>query len=169
MKIVERKTADLRQYENNPRKNDAAVDKVAASIEKFGFIVPALITEEGEIVAGHTRVEAAIKLGIKKIPCIVIDDLDEDLIRQLRIVDNKAAELSSWDFEKLMIEMAEIKEIDMDVFGFGDFSENIKDESAAAGTESITQTFNNREMDLDDFGDDQFEIECPHCGFRWNE
>lgn len=169
MKIIEKKTGDLRPYENNPRKNEAAVDKVAASIEKFGFIVPVLITEEGEIVAGHTRVEAAIRLGIKKIPCIVIDDLDEDLIRQLRIVDNKTAELSSWDFEKLMLEMAEIREIDMDVFGFGDFGEDIKDESEAAGPESITQTFNNKEMDLDDFGDDQFEIECPHCGFRWNE
>lgn len=169
MRVIEKRIQDLQPYENNPRKNEAAVDKVAASIEKFGFVVPVLITGENEIVAGHTRHEAAVRLGIKKIPCIVIDDLDEKQIKQLRIVDNKVAELSSWDFEKLMIEMAGIKEIDMDVFGFGDFGDEIKDENEAAGPQSITQTFNSKEMDPDDFADDQFEIECPNCGFRWNE
>ena len=88
LKIVIKNISELKAYENNPRKNNQAVDAVASSIKEFGFKVPVIITNENVIVAGHTRIKACEKLGITKVPCIVADDLNEDQIRAFRLVDN---------------------------------------------------------------------------------
>ncbi|MFH0967246.1 MAG: ParB N-terminal domain-containing protein [Methanobacteriota archaeon] len=57
-------------YSKNPRKNDPAVGPVAASIKEFGFRIPILIDENNEIIAGHTRLKAAIKLNLNEVPVI---------------------------------------------------------------------------------------------------
>lgn len=75
MKILEKNIDDIIPYENNPRKNDDAVDKVALSISAFGWKVPVVIDKNNVIVTGHTRIKAAKKLGLKKVPCIMADDL----------------------------------------------------------------------------------------------
>lgn len=108
---------ELKPYPNNPRKNDHAVDAVAASIREFGFKVPLVIDKDGVIVAGHTRYKAAQKLGLKELPCIVADDLTDDQIKAFRLADNKTAELAEWDFELLDLELDDI-ELDMSQFGF---------------------------------------------------
>ena len=107
----------LREYDNNPRNNDGAVDAVAASIRDFGFKVPIVIDADNVIIAGHTRVKAARKLGLKSVPCIIADDLTPEQIRAFRLADNKTAELAVWDFDKLNEELAAI-DMDMSVFGF---------------------------------------------------
>lgn len=117
MKIVEKKLSELKPYANNPRNNDAAVDAVAASIKSFGFKVPLVVTADDEIVAGHTRLRAAEKLGLKTVPCIVADDLTSEQVKAFRLADNKTAELAAWDFEKLDLELSEI-DFDMAQFGF---------------------------------------------------
>ena len=71
MQIKELAITELHEYENNPRNNDGAVDAFAASIEEFGFKVPIIIDSENIIVAGHTRLKAAKKLGLDTVPCIV--------------------------------------------------------------------------------------------------
>lgn len=114
--IVYKDINDIIPYENNPRHNDDAVDYVANSIKEFGFKVPIIIDNENVIVTGHTRLKAAIKLGLKEVPCIMADDLNEDQIKAFRLADNKVAEYSSWDFSKLGIEL---KEIDMNMNDFG--------------------------------------------------
>ena len=81
MKIVNRKISKLKPYKNNPRKNDDAVDYVAASIKEFGFKVPIIIDKSNEIIAGHTRLKAAQKLKMEEVPCIIADDLNEDQIK----------------------------------------------------------------------------------------
>jgi ParB-like chromosome segregation protein Spo0J len=58
----------IRPYEHNPRKNDSAVDAVAASLREFGFRQPIVVDSEGVIIAGHTRYKAALKLGLAKVP-----------------------------------------------------------------------------------------------------
>ena len=75
MIIEDLPTKSLKPYENNPRINDASVDAVANSIEAFGFRVPIVIDKDNVIIAGHTRLKAALKLGLKSIPCIRADDL----------------------------------------------------------------------------------------------
>lgn len=122
MQIVEKELQALQAYENNPRKNEAAVQAVAESIREFGFKVPIVIDSDGVIVAGHTRVMAARQLGLTQVPCIVADDLTPDQIRAFRLADNKTAELAEWDLEALAKELDAIEQIDMDRFGF-DLSE----------------------------------------------
>ena len=67
-------TSRLKNYENNPRNNDLAVEKVKYSIERFGFLFPVIIDMNYVIVAGHTRVRACRELGITTVPCIIVDD-----------------------------------------------------------------------------------------------
>ena len=122
MKIFERKISELTPYENNPRKNDSAVDAVAASIKEFGFKVPIIIDRDGVIVAGHTRLKAAKKLGMETVPCIIADDLSPKQIQAFRLADNKTAELADWDFNMLSVELSDLDDIDMSEFGF-DMSE----------------------------------------------
>lgn len=105
MNLREIATSRLKEYENNPRNNDLAVEKVKYSIERFGFLVPVVIDVNFVIVAGHTRVRACKELGIQSIPCIIADDLTEEQINFFRLVDNKTSEYSDWDFEKLKEEL----------------------------------------------------------------
>lgn len=127
LKIVVKDISELKAYENNPRKNDQAVDAVASSIKEFGFKVPVIITNENVIVAGHTRIKACEKLGITKVPCIVADDLNEDQIRAFRLVDNRTAEIADWDLDKLKLEFDNI-ELDLDLFGFEELQKKLSDD-----------------------------------------
>ena len=119
MKIEFRKVEDLKEYESNPRNNEEAVDYVAKSIKEFGFKNPILIDENDEIVAGHTRLLACKKLGVKEVPTIKIEDLTEDQIRAFRLADNKVAEIATWNEDLLKFELSEI-EMDLSDFGFED-------------------------------------------------
>lgn len=117
MEVIDRKVSELIPYANNPRHNDGAVDAVAASIKNFGFRVPIIVDKDGVIVAGHTRLKAAQKLGLKTVPCIVADDLTPEQVKAFRLADNKVGELAGWDFEKLDLELEEL-DFDMTPFGF---------------------------------------------------
>jgi ParB-like chromosome segregation protein Spo0J len=119
MKIIDVQITSLKEYENNPRKNEKAVDKVAASIREFGFKVPIVIDSNNVIVCGHTRLLAAKRIGLDKVPCIVADDLTDEQIRAFRLADNKTSEFADWDIEKLDEELAAL-ELDMTLFGFED-------------------------------------------------
>lgn len=110
-------------YGKNPRKNDEAVKYVAESIKQFGFKVPIVIDKNNIIVAGHTRWKAAKKLGLKEVPCIVADDLTDEQIKAFRLADNKVAEKAEWDFDLLAVEMDELLDFDMTVFGFDEMLE----------------------------------------------
>ena len=125
MIISEKKLGDIRPYEKNPRKNDAAVKYVAESIKQFGFKVPIVIDGNGVIVAGHTRWKAAKKLGLETVPCIVADDLTDEQIKAFRLADNKVAEKAEWDFDLLSGELDELFDFDMAVLGFDDTEEEL--------------------------------------------
>lgn len=119
MKIIDFKIDSLKEYKNNPRLNDAAVDKVAASIKKFGFKVPIVVDKDNVIIAGHTRLKAAKSLGLDTVPCIIADDLTEEQVKAFRLADNKTGELAEWDFAKLEEELAELHDMDFDMSAFG--------------------------------------------------
>ena len=156
MKILNVKISELKAYENNPRRiSDKAIDVVANSIKEFGFKVPCVITSDNVIVTGHTRVQAAQKLGLKEVPCIVADDLTPEQVKAFRLIDNKTSELSGWDFEKLDLELEKLPDFDIGSFGF-----EIK-------TEKKENKVENTEIDIEDFNDEKFENECPRCGFKF--
>ena len=127
MNIIEMGIDEVIPYENNPRKNDDAVDKVALSISAFGFKVPIVIDANNVIVTGHTRVKAAKKLGLKTVPCIKADDLTEEQIKAFRLADNKVSEFSEWDEEKLMKELEALGDIDMSLYGFEQLEQELEE------------------------------------------
>lgn len=137
MEIVNKNIEEIKMYENNPRNNDGAVEYVANSIKEFGFKVPIVLDKNNIIVAGHTRYKAAKLLNITEIPCIIADDLSDEQVKAFRLIDNKAAELASWDNDLLNLELENIKDIDMELFDF-----------------QISNI-------LDNVVDDEYEVELP--------
>lgn len=119
MEIVNKKLSEIKPYEKNPRKNDDAVKYVANSIREFGFKVPVVIDKDGVIVCGHTRYKAAKQLGLKEVPCVMADDLSPEQIKAYRIADNKVSEFAEWDSDLLSLELDDITDIDMGLFGVG--------------------------------------------------
>ncbi len=119
MQIIYRNITDIQPYGKNPRKNAAAIDKVAASIKEFGFKQPIVIDKQGEIIAGHTRYKAAQKLGLTEVPVVIADDLTEAQTQAYRLADNKTAEFAEWDMELLSAELTELSAADFDMEPFG--------------------------------------------------
>lgn len=113
--LEEWKVSDLIEYARNPRKNDHAVDKVAAAIREFGFRVPILAKSDKTVVDGHLRLKAAKKLGLETVPVILCDDMSEAQIKAFRISVNRVAEFAEWDNELLRIEFEALREMDFDV------------------------------------------------------
>ena len=122
MNIINIELKKIKQYENNPRKNDEAVGPVAESIKEFGFKSPIIVDKDNVIVAGHTRYKAAKRLKLKEVPCIVADDLTEEQIKAFRLADNKVGEIAEWDFDLLNMELESIS-FDMSSFGFNILNE----------------------------------------------
>ncbi len=115
LKVTLRKIDSLKPYPGNARKhNDKQIGKIAASIDRFGFNNPALADKNNTIIAGHGRIEAAKRLGIKEIPVICLDHLTEDEIKAYILADNKLAELAGWDREILAIELQHLTSLDLD-------------------------------------------------------
>lgn len=127
MDVINKRIDDIKPYENNPRKNDAAVQYVANSIREFGFKQPIVVDRNGVIVAGHTRYKAAKELGMEEVPCVMADDLTDEQVKAYRLADNKVAEASEWDFDLLEKEVGEIYDIDLEQFGFNFEDEVVED------------------------------------------
>lgn len=114
MTIQMMKITEIKPYENNPRKNEEAVDEVASSIKAFGFKNPIIVDKDMVIIAGHTRLKAALKLGLTMVPVIVASDLNPDQANALRLAYNKTAEIAKWDKKKLE---EELKQINWEILG----------------------------------------------------
>lgn len=119
VRIEYRDLNELEPYEDNPRQNEEAVQSVANSIRNFGFLVPIVIDEDGIIVAGHTRFEAAKTIGMTEAPTIRADHLTPDQARQFRLIDNKVSELARWDMDLLSGEITALSESGIDFTEFG--------------------------------------------------
>ena len=119
MKIEDRLIGSILPYARNPRRNENAIGKVAASIKEFGFRVPIVVDKEGTIVAGHTRLEAAQRLGLKTVPVHVAEDLNPSQAKAYRLADNRVAQESEWDMGLLKLELEELSaDFNLDLTGF---------------------------------------------------
>ena len=119
MKILNIKVKEIKPYEQNPRINDHAVEKVANSIKEFGIKQPLVVDENNVLIVGHTRLKAMQQLGIEEAPCIVASDLTEEQAKAYRLADNKTNEFADWDFELLDLELGELGELGFDMSDFG--------------------------------------------------
>lgn len=136
--------SELIPYVRNARTHsEAQVAQIAASIREFGFLSPILVAEDNTILAGHGRLAAALKLGLKKVPCVKENHLTETQKRAYIIADNKLSLNAGWDNELLAVELSELEGADfnLDLLGF--------DEAELSGI-----------FDADkDVSDDDFDVE----------
>lgn len=141
---------DLIPYIRNARTHsESQIAQIAASIKEFGFLSPILIAEDNTILAGHGRLAAARKLGLKQVPCVKESHLTETQRRAYIIADNKLSLNAGWDEDILAIELSELQgaDFDLDLLGF--------DESELA---SIFE--DDKEVEDDDF-DVEEELNKP--------
>lgn len=110
--VERRPIADLIPYARNARQHtDAQVSQIAASIREWGWTMPVLVNEAGELIAGHGRVLAAQQLKLATVPTMTARGWSETKIRAYRLADNKLAELSTWDGQLLGLELAELRDL----------------------------------------------------------
>jgi DNA modification methylase len=118
MNIQEIEIDKLIPYHNNPRKNQA-VNKVASSLKEYGFQQPIVTDKDLVLIVGHTRLLAAKKLGLSKVP-VLVADLSEAKAKAYRIADNRLNEDSEWDIDLLTLEISDLLEqnYELDLLGF---------------------------------------------------
>ncbi len=108
-------------YARNPRKNDAAVDRMCSSIREFGFKIPVLARSDGTVVDGHLPLKAARKLGswpggdTTAIPVITCDEWSDAQVKAFRLMVNRSVTWAHWDEEMLSLELQELNEADFDL------------------------------------------------------
>ena len=123
MKVKSVKLSDIFPYYDNPRDNTNAVEPTKESIKRFGFVKPILVDKAGVIIAGHTRYVAAYQLGMEFVP-VVYSDMDDEMAKKYRILDNKLAEKSSFDEDQLLEELRNMEvPTDMQAFFFEDINQ----------------------------------------------
>ena len=123
MKVKSVKLSEIFPYYDNPRDNTNAVEPTKESIKRFGFVKPILVDKAGVIIAGHTRYVAAYQLGMEFVP-VVYSDMDDEMAKKYRILDNKLAEKSSFDKEQLLEELRNMEvPTDMQAFFFEDINQ----------------------------------------------
>ena len=165
LKIVMIPIDQLTPYANNARKHTQKdVEQIKASILADGFNDPIGVWgEHNVIVEGHGRALACKELGYEKVACIRLDHLTDEQRKEYAIRHNRSAEFSTWDFQILAEEIAQLEMEGMDLSGLefrldrGEETPMILDGSGAI------------EYGEEAFGDDKFQCECPVCGFRFNE
>lgn len=147
-------------YINNSRTHsDAQIAQVAASITEFGFTNPILIDDDSSIIAGHGRLLAARKLGLKKVPTITLSGITAAQKKAYVIADNQLALNSGWDLDQLRVEIEGLQELDFDtdLLGFDDdFMAICLD---AVNFDAATEEDQGKLDELD-----PKYIDCPHCG-----
>lgn len=117
---------ELVPYANNAKiHGKEQIAQIRASLREFGFVTPVLIDFDGNIIAGHGRVEAARAEGMREIPCVVVSNLTEAQRKAYILADNRLSETGAWDQAMLRIELEGLRDMDFDtsITGF-DFKED---------------------------------------------
>lgn len=123
LKVEYLKIEDITCYGKNARMHSPEqIEQLVNSINEFGFTNPVLIDDDGNLIAGHGRLEAAEKLGLDDVPAIRLRNLSEKQVKALRIADNQLALNASWDMDLLAAELSELDSdsFDLDILGFDD-------------------------------------------------
>lgn len=118
LKIEYVPVGDVKPYENNPRKNEAAIPALKESIRDFRFSQPISVDADGVVITGHTRLLAAKALGMETVPVIRWSDLTPEQVKALRIADNRVGEIAEWDFDALKVELNCLPDFDPTALGF---------------------------------------------------
>ena len=113
--VHEIEVSKLIPYVRNPRKNDHAVDKMVALLTEYGFKIPVLCKSSGELVDGHLRLKAALKMGLKTVSVSYVDDWSEAKLKAFRLIVNKSATWATWDEDLLKMEWDDLKGMNVEL------------------------------------------------------
>lgn len=130
----------IKPYANNARDNDKAIPAVMESIRHNGFIVPIVLDAKNVLVAGHTRYEAAKRLNMVELPYLNAAHLSADQIKAFRLMDNKVAEIATWNHDKLAVELNSIMHVGYDFTSFGFDAGYISSLSDTVGLDALNPT-----------------------------
>jgi len=160
LKITYQDPRALKLWDENPRRNDAAAKKLVPLIQEHGFGQPVTVREEDGIVyKGNTRVKAALLMGLDAVPTMVRSYPKKQDAIDDAIADNKAAENSEWDEDKLVDALGERDKVDVARrVGFEPAEIAALQEGWKTG-----ETENERQPD----DDERTKHECPKCGHKW--
>lgn len=171
MTIETRDIADVHPYENNPRTiSQQAIEVVAESIRLYGWNQPIVVDQDGVIIVGHTRRLAAESLGMTQVPVLVATDLTPEQVKQYRLVDNRTGELSSWDYDNLVMELREFHEDLVQSF-FPEIDLEAALVQEAAGTQEDVDRAAAKIANIQGAADDALHttvVVCPSCTGRFN-
>ena len=168
MKVETVSIESLITYANNPRNNEEAIEKVARSIDEFGWQQPIVVDENMVVIVGHTRLLAAKSLGLNEVPIHVADKLTDEQARAYRLADNRTNEYASWNMNLVGIELRELDDlgINIELTGFS----NIELASLLIDPELIDESYDKdgvMEIGQEDFN--KFDNKCPRCGFEFDD
>lgn len=158
MEIKTVKISKLIPHPKNPRIHpDSAIEKLTKSIKEFGWTNPILVSKDNFILAGHARLKAAERAGLKEVPVIYLP-FEGSKAEAYMIADNKIQDETEWDFPKLkdLLQELDTGEFDIEITGFDENEiENL-----------MTQFFNPDEQKE---YDENIETtnKCPKCGYEW--
>ena len=163
-KVERRKVSALTPYVRNARTHsDEQVAQIAASIREWGWTVPILVDEHGEIIAGHGRVLAAQRLGLDDVPCMVAVGWTEAQRRAYVLADNKLTLNGGWNDDLLRIELQDLDAMGFDLektgFGVGEMAARFDTPDFAPGTEDDQGRLDQLAPKM---------VTCPHCGGEWD-
>ena len=162
MKITNTLIDEVKPYEDNPRLNESAIEKVAASLKEFGWQQPIVIDTNNVIVAGHTRWLAAKSNGESKVPTVVANKLTPEQIKAYRIADNRIGSEASFDLELLTAELVGLKAEDYDLLLMGFDQSEIVNMLTAAEPPEPPKEFQGVDEDI------ETEFTCPSCNYKWS-
>ena len=159
MEIEIIKIDKIKPYENNAKLHPPEhIEQVKKSIQEFGNNDPIAIDENNVIIEGHGRYLALKELGVEEIPIIRLSHLNDQQKKAYILAHNKLTMNTGFDLDISNIELNNIEDFNMTDFGFEinfpETKQNISDST---------------ELDITDFNDENFNNECPRCGFRWSD
>ncbi len=165
LEIKEFNISDIVEYDNNAKLHpDWQVEQIAKSIQEFGFNDPIAVNENMQIIEGHGRYLACKKLGIEKVPCIILKGMSEAQERAYILAHNKLTMNTNFDLDKLSYELNSLKldDFDLELTGFTEYE--IQDLIDNAGIFDDTE-IKDEEL-LEDYKEPNKKIVCPHCGYK---
>lgn len=152
-------------YPRNPRLHgEGQIEQIAASIKRWGFTIPLLVDEAGQLIAGHARLEAAKKLALTRVPVMIARGWSDENKRAYVIADNRLALSSSWDDALLIDELAGLKLADYDMVALGFTEDELADYIGAPDSDAFAPASEGDQQRLDQ----KPPITCPECGHVFN-
>jgi hypothetical protein len=161
--VPRRPVAPLRPADVNPRLHSPAqIEALVAAIREYGFLVPVVVDGDGKLVAGHARLEAAARIGLREVPWIDAAHLSPAQRQAYLIADNQLGLAASWDEVTLGALVQQLQADNVELLATLGFTQEELDALVAETTAAAPETFRSYDETV------ETGYQCPQCGFEWS-